>query len=174
METAQALAPYHKTSSTPCSRATRYATPLLYRCRVSNALSNQTDIDPFQTDASRARLIEAQIQSRVAEELKKLQKQESEALGVAHDKIAAAANSSEDQGGMTRHTVNKQVEDLRRLLTERKQVTPLPESVDSARGDVVRCLTENNRRPLDCWQEVEKFKTEVKNLEQEWVNKVTS
>jgi len=129
-----------------------------------------------ETDASRARLLEAQVQARVAEELKKLEKQESEALKTAHDKIAEAAakNTSDDQGGVTRHSVSKQVEDLRRRLEERKQVAPLPENVDSARGEVVRCLIENDRRPLDCWQEVEKFKAEVKKMEQEWVNKVTS
>jgi MICOS complex subunit MIC19 len=70
--------------------------------------------------------------------------------------------------------VNKQIEDLRRRLEERKQVRPLPDSVDGARGELVRCLMENDRRPLDCWAEVEKFKSEVKKLEQEWVNKVTS
>ena len=128
-----------------------------------------------QTDASRARLIESQVQARVAEELKKLQKKESEALNVAHEKIAAAAaSSSEDQAGMTSHAVNKQVEELRRKLEDRKQLVPLPEGVESSRLDVVRCLTENDRRPLDCWQEVEKFKAEVKKMEQEWVNKVTS
>lgn len=127
-----------------------------------------------QTDASRARLIEAQIQARVAEELKKLQQKESEALKIAHDKLAAASDSSKDEGGMTRHTVSKQVEELRHKLEERKQVRPLPENVEGARGEVVRCLMENDRRPLDCWQEVEKFKAEVKKMEQEWVNKVTS
>ena len=128
----------------------------------------------YQTDASRARLIEAQVQARVAEELKKLQKKESEALSAAQDKIAAAANSSGDQGGISSLAVNKQIEDLRHKLEDRKQLVPLPEGVESARVDVVRCLTENDRRPLDCWQEVEKFKAEVKKMEQEWVNKVVS
>lgn len=75
---------------------------------------------------------------------------------------------------MTSRSVNKQVEDLRKKLEERKQVRALPEAVENARGSVVRCLTENDRRPLDCWQEVENFRTEVKKLESEWVNKVTS
>lgn len=50
----------------------------------------------------------------------------------------------------------------------------LPESVENARSEVVRCLRENDRRPLDCWREVEAFKEEVKRLEKGWVEKVVS
>lgn len=50
----------------------------------------------------------------------------------------------------------------------------LPEGVESARSEVVRCLRENDRRPLDCWEEVEAFKREVKNWEKGWVEKVIS
>ncbi|KAI6782583.1 altered inheritance of mitochondria protein-like protein [Emericellopsis cladophorae] len=126
-----------------------------------------------ETDASRSRLAEAQIQARVAAELQKHLSQQSDALRSAHEGIASAEDKKADSSKST-PAVNKQIENLRHLLEERKQVRPLPDSVDGARGELVRCLTENDRRPLDCWAEVEKFKTEVKKLEQEWVNKVTS
>ncbi|KAG6021724.1 hypothetical protein E4U41_002419 [Claviceps citrina] len=126
-----------------------------------------------ETDASRAKLIEQHIQARVAEELKKLQRKESEALAVAHDKMAASEPSTDD-GAATSFSLGQAVDQLRRKLDERKDVRPLPESVDTARGEVIRCLRENDRRPLDCWQEVERFKSEVKKLEKSWVDKVTS
>ena len=66
----------------------------------------------------------------------------------------------------------KEVETLRAKLEARKKVRQLPESVEAARGDVIRCLRENDRRPLDCWREVERFKDEVKRLEKGWVDKV--
>jgi MICOS complex subunit MIC19 len=133
-----------------------------------------TDTIPLQqTDGSRARLVELQIQARVAEELRNLQRKESEALAAAHDKIASAEVPAEDNSA-SRFTVGKQVDDLRKLLEGRKQVRALPDEVEAARGDVVRCLTTNDRRPLDCWQEVEKFKAEVKKLESTWVDKITS
>lgn len=50
----------------------------------------------------------------------------------------------------------------------------LPDTVESARSEVIRCLRENDRRPLDCWKEVEKFKDEVRRLEKGWVDKVVS
>ncbi|PNY29068.1 MICOS complex subunit mic19 [Tolypocladium capitatum] len=132
-----------------------------------------------ETDASRAKLIEQHIQARVAEELKKLQQRESEALKLAYDETAPAEVGGGGDGknaasGPTRFTVGKEVEELRRKLEERKQVRALPDGVENARSEVIRCLRENNRRPLDCWQEVENFKAEVKKLEKGWVDKVTS
>jgi MICOS complex subunit MIC19 len=44
--------------------------------------------------------------------------------------------------------------------------------VEKARDDVVRCLRGNDRRPLDCWREVEAFREEVRRLEGKWVEKV--
>jgi altered-inheritance-of-mitochondria protein 13 len=70
--------------------------------------------------------------------------------------------------------VSKAIEDLRAKLEERRQVRQLPEGLESARNEVVRCLRENDRRPLDCWREVEAFKEEVRRLEKGWVDKVVS
>ncbi|KAJ6783848.1 hypothetical protein PWT90_08016 [Aphanocladium album] len=134
-----------------------------------------------ETDASRAKLLETQIHARVAEELKKLQKREADALAAAHDKIAAAAGKDtkdgkdgEDNANPTRFTVGKEVDALRKKLEERKQVRALPEDVEKSRSVVIECLRTNDRRPLDCWQEVEDFKAEVKKLEKSWVDKVVS
>ncbi|KND89891.1 MICOS complex subunit mic19 [Tolypocladium ophioglossoides CBS 100239] len=131
-----------------------------------------------ETDASRAKLIEQHIQARVTEELKKLQQRESEALKLAHDKTSSAdvgdGKDKDAASGPTRFSVGKEVEELRRKLEERKQVRALPDGVENARSEVIRCLRENDRRPLDCWQEVENFKAEVKKLEKGWVDKVTS
>lgn len=66
------------------------------------------------------------------------------------------------------------MEALRAKLESRRQVRQLPESVEQARGEVVRCLRDNDRRPLDCWKEVEAFKEEVRRLEKGWVEKVVS
>ncbi|OLN96547.1 MICOS complex subunit mic19 [Colletotrichum chlorophyti] len=126
-----------------------------------------------ETDASRAQLSELQIQARVAEELKRLQAQESEALKLAHEKIAAEEKPT-PEGQRSHESVAKEIEALRAKLAERKKIRDLPEGVETARSNVVRCLRENDRRPLDCWKEVEAFKEEVKRLEKGWVEKVVS
>jgi altered-inheritance-of-mitochondria protein 13 len=113
------------------------------------------------------------VQARVSEELKKLSAQESAALKAAREKaseITGKDNTAQQQ--QDGQTVSAEVEALRARLDKRKQLRQLPESVDKARGDVVRCLLENDRRPLDCWQEVEAFKEEVRRLEKSWVDKI--
>ena len=42
--------------------------------------------------------------------------------------------------------------------------------VAKAKEDVTKCLRLNDRRPLDCWKEVEKFKAEVGRLEKKFVD----
>jgi len=87
------------------------------------------------------------------------------------DKVSASAPEADD-GKPSRQTVSKEVEQLRQKLESRKKVRDIPASVEAARGEVVRCLRENDRRPLDCWREVEAFKEEVRRLEKGWVEKV--
>jgi len=135
-----------------------------------------------QTDVSRLQALELRIQERVAAELKRLRAQEAEALREAQQKLSAEPapdHQGEDlqkqlEGGPTRQEVSKAIGDLRAKLEERKKVRQLPDSLESARSEVVRCLRENDRRPLDCWREVEAFKEEVRRLEKGWVEKVIS
>ncbi|KAL2136416.1 hypothetical protein VTI74DRAFT_3850 [Chaetomium olivicolor] len=134
-----------------------------------------------ESDISRLQSLELKIQERVAAELKRLRAQETEALREAQQKLSVeppADQQSDDPqrqlSGPSRQEVSKAIDDLRAKLEERRKVRQLPDSVESARNDVVRCLRENDRRPLDCWREVEAFKEEVRRLEKGWVDKVLS
>lgn len=109
----------------------------------------------------------------MAEELKKLQAKEAEAFKKAQEKLSELSEK-DVKGQLSSPAVSKEVETLRKKLEERKQVRQLPDSVETARSDVIRCLREHDRRPLDCWQEVENFKEEVRRLEKVWVDKVVS
>lgn len=135
-----------------------------------------------QTDVSRLQALELHIQERVAAELKRLRAQESETLREAQQKLSAGP-ATDQQGsehqqqqlaGPSRQEVSKAIGDLRAKLEERKKVRQVPETLEKARDEVVRCLRENDRRPLDCWREVEAFKEEVRRLEKGWVDKVIS
>ncbi|KAI3398569.1 hypothetical protein diail_8914 [Diaporthe ilicicola] len=129
-----------------------------------------------ETDTSRAQLAELQVQARVAAELRKLQQQEDSRLKELTDKLASPSGGDDNSSSpsASRHEVSKEVAALRAKLEQRKGVREVPEGVEAARGDVVRCLRENDRRPLDCWREVERFKEEVRRLEKGWVEKVIS
>ncbi|KAK3311400.1 uncharacterized protein B0T15DRAFT_73758 [Chaetomium strumarium] len=125
-----------------------------------------------ETDVSRLQAQELQIQERVAAELKRLRAQEAEALREAQQKLSD--DQDQQLSGPSRQEVSKAIEDLRAKLEEKRKVRQVPDSVEGARNDVVRCLRENDRRPLDCWREVEAFKEEVRKLEKGWVDKVVS
>lgn len=90
--------------------------------------------------------------------------------------MAAAQSSStdDDKTGTTSFSLGSEVDELRQKLEQRKTIREMPAELDKARSDVIRCLREHDRRPLDCWQEVESFKAGVRELERRWVDKVTS
>jgi MICOS complex subunit MIC19 len=71
-----------------------------------------------------------------------------------------------------REAVQNDVKELRKKLEQRKKLTAVDEGVENAKSEVVKCLRENDRRPLDCWKEVENFKNEVRRLEGVWVEKI--
>lgn len=68
----------------------------------------------------------------------------------------------------------KEIETLRRTLGERKirEEVDADKGVKKAKAEVVQCLRINDRRPLDCWEEVEAFKREVGRLEKGFVERV--
>lgn len=61
--------------------------------------------------------------------------------------------------------------DLRQKLESRKKVEKVSPEVEKAKENLVTCLRHNDRRPLDCWQEVEAFKAEVGKLEKAFIQK---
>lgn len=68
--------------------------------------------------------------------------------------------------------MNSEIEKLRHKLDARKKLSELDEGVARAKADVVGCLRVNDRRPLDCYKEVEEFKREVARLEAAFVDRV--
>jgi altered-inheritance-of-mitochondria protein 13 len=116
----------------------------------------------------------------VAEELKRLQDRASKdfeelqaKISEADDSIKKGAKSAGDTlRELGREAVQNDVKELRKKLEQRKKLTDVDEGVEKAKSEVVRCLRANDRRPLDCWQEVENFKNEVRRLEGVWVEKI--
>ena len=53
----------------------------------------------------------------------------------------------------------------------RKKLDKVTPEVEKAKESLVQCLRTNDRRPLDCWQEVETFKAEVGKLEKAFIQK---
>ena len=130
---------------------------------------------------TRAQTLELHVQARVADELRRIQaeklsKLKSAEQAIADHAAAASAEAAQTAEGLSSAAISKDIASLRSRLEERQREVsrPLPEPVEAARGEVVRCLREHDRRPLDCWREVAAFKEEVRKLEASWVDRVTS
>ncbi|QSZ34868.1 hypothetical protein DSL72_007727 [Monilinia vaccinii-corymbosi] len=156
----------------------RFSAQLIDSLQASSEPPKKTNILARypKTDSTRAKTLELHIQARVASELQKLQERASKDFEELTAKLAAedAAPSAEKSAGdslrrLGRDAVQKDVEGLRKKLEQRKKVQELDEGVEKAKSEVVRCLRDHDRRPLDCYREVEAFRREVRRLEGKWV-----
>lgn len=181
-----------------------------------------------QTDSSRAKIIELEIQNRVAQELQRLHEREQQTLAEIEKRLTevkdtgsipvsaataplAASPSGYPVGSLnldapripfagrehdaapifaapqelvaqqeqpvvkrdiSRDSVMSEIDVLRSRLDGRRKLVELDEGVEKAKADVVGCLRLNDRRPLDCWKEVEAFKKEVARMEAAFVDRI--
>ena len=166
----------------------------------NRANKNPSPPPPTQTDSTRAKTLELHIAERVAAELEKIQKRETETLDAVRAKLATddpdpdtpsiastihdavsdalpdnlspSAAQATQRHAQSSQKVQAEIAKLKQTLSERKVVKDLPPEVEKARNAVVSCLRANDRRPLDCWREVEMFKSEVKKMEDKFVANV--
>lgn len=75
---------------------------------------------------------------------------------------------------LSRASVQREIEGLKEKLAKRrvKEEVVGDQGVKRAREEVVTCLRVNDRRPLDCWREVETFRREVGRLEGAFLGRV--
>lgn len=73
--------------------------------------------------------------------------------------------------GRSHESMSKEITELRAKLDARKKVEQTPKEVEQAKESLVSCLRTNDRRPLDCWEEVQAFKAEVGKLEKAFIQK---
>lgn len=147
----------------------------------------------LQTDSTRSKQQELQYQQRLTEELERLREQEVQKLSnlsetlskeseqpsepslaeKLSDATSTSATLAEKQKhrDMSRESVTKEIEALRKKLDARKKLEQLDPQTSKAQEDVVTCLRTHDRRPLDCWKEIETFKKEVGRLEKDFVEK---
>ncbi|KAL5115987.1 hypothetical protein ACEQ8H_006104 [Pleosporales sp. CAS-2024a] len=145
------------------------------------------------TDSARSRQHELEFQQRLTAELEKLRAHESDHFAKYSETLSAepeppgapslveaiadATSSSstlaekQRQQHMSRTSVAEEVEQLRQKLANRKKLEHVDAHVAKAKDAVVACLRTHDRRPLDCWKEIDTFKKEVGRLERDFVEK---
>jgi len=165
--------------------------PVSFSPSVVDSLQNSPE-----TDSTRQRNLELQIQQRVTEELERIRKEEATRLAQyterltpssedqqsddssspsIKEKISSALTPSSSQNkDRSNDSVSKEVAELRNKLERRNKPGQTDASLEKAKEGLVQCLRLNDRRPLDCWEQVETFKAEVAKLEQKFVDRALS
>ena len=110
------------------------------------------------------------VRQRLAAESAALRQKEAEILS----SISAALekeNLDKEKPGMTSEVLGRDIEEVREKIERMAQDKKYKENpaLVQAKEGVVLCYRNNAERPLDCWREVEAFKTEVGKLEQAFV-----
>ncbi|POS85387.1 hypothetical protein EPUL_003491 [Erysiphe pulchra] len=164
---------------------------------VGGRKKERSNYKPFPnawTDSIRAKALELEIQSRVNAELQRLQSAAAKEYAelqakisaeeepnkhnlknsTGNDEVSEAAIAGDRLRRLGREAVQGDIRELQTKIEKSKRVRELDENVDKAKSEVVKCFKENDRRPLDCWAQVEKFKEEVAKLEDSWIQKVVS
>ncbi|MCJ1248232.1 hypothetical protein MMC30_005449 [Trapelia coarctata] len=168
--------------------------------RFSQELIDSLQASP-ETDSTRAKDLELHIQSRVHAELSRLEAEATRSLKELEEQISALPDSTTESshpsgvpgqsssvGGndhsakaeadklrdLGRQSVQKEIEVLRKKLQQRRLREDVigDKAVEKAKQEVVTCLRVNDRRPLDCWKEVEAFKKEVGRLEKGFLGRI--
>ncbi|KAL3426530.1 DUF1690 domain-containing protein [Phlyctema vagabunda] len=171
-----------KPTGQPTSHVWNSETPVKFSQELVDSLQSSTE-----TDSTRAKTFELHIQARVNDELQKLRDSTSAKLAELEAKISSSSPSpdsaskepkkDEKSAGdalreLGRESVQNEVKELKKKLEQRRAVRETDEGVEKAKEGLVRCLRDHDRRPLDCYREVEAFKGEVRRLEGLWVEKV--
>ncbi|KAL8686839.1 MAG: hypothetical protein Q9218_006829 [Villophora microphyllina] len=188
-------------SSKPPPSSTQHVFTSDSPVNFSPDLINALQASP-ETDSTRSKDLELHIQRRVHSELARLDAEHSKRLEELKEQISAAPDSttesihpdartpdqSTSKGGpdhkaaaegdklrdLGRQSVQKEIDMLQEKLKRRKikEEVVKDKAVEKAKSEVVNCLRLNDRRPLDCWREVEAFKEEVGRLEKDFLGKV--
>lgn len=102
----------------------------------------------------------------------------SDATGIPFPPGAGADAVAKKEGDRMRdlgsQSVQAEIDHLKKKLKARRirEEVVGDKGVEKAKSEIVKCLRENDRRPLDCWKEVEAFKSEVGRLEKDFLGRV--
>ncbi|KAG0259267.1 hypothetical protein DFQ27_004174 [Actinomortierella ambigua] len=122
--------------------------------RISSNFVNQ--LAQAQPSAGSPQDVENQVRQRVQAELERIKLQENE---FANYKSTTNANA------------NVTAQDIEHLSKQQpqKHIKALPEEIVKAQDALVACYKKNSQRSLDCWAEVEEFKTVVQKAQNAFI-----
>ncbi|WWC71946.1 uncharacterized protein I206_105905 [Kwoniella pini CBS 10737] len=131
--------------------------------RLSSSSSND------KSDNQTTNTTDEKIKKRLEIEIENLRLKENEILTKINKELEKE-NLNKEKPGMSSEILSKDIEQIK-LKVERLNQNKFNEGkgISDARKQVIGCYLNNPDKPLDCWKQVENFKTEVAKLEQAFV-----
>jgi len=124
-----------------------------------------------ESNSTRAAELESHIQSRVRDELARLQALSEERQQKVLEAMKQQGLEIEKEAtGLSSITLEGDIKELKDKWGGWRE-SKEDQEARKAETELRRCLLLNERRPLDCWWEVKQFKDKVAKLEREFVLK---
>ncbi|KTW29712.1 hypothetical protein T552_00919 [Pneumocystis carinii B80] len=139
--------------------------------QFSSALVNHLD-SKVESDAIRAASLEEHIQERVAVEIERLRSRERDIL-IEIEKELTRKNAKREkaQEKLNSFSLKDEMLKLEENTKGMFQIRDMNEKLLKKKEEVINCLKENERRPLNCDEIVKAFRKEVDLLKDEFVDK---
>ncbi|KAG8957029.1 hypothetical protein FRC03_010596 [Tulasnella sp. 419] len=156
-------------------------TPIQFDPNLVNHLSDKLS-SPHAPDSTRQSTLDSHIRARIQAELERLHEEEASVRGEIEralekenlDKETELAKQGEDgeKKGASSEALRGDLEEVQKKaerFKSRKSLEDLPE-IKAKKEALVKCYDANPKTPLDCWREVEEFKSSVAVVEKTFVD----
>ncbi|GMM32889.1 Mic19 protein [Saccharomycopsis crataegensis] len=140
------------------------ATPVEFSQEFLNQLDNSEE-----SNYARSQLSEKFIQKEVSKKLADLQKETNESLSKT---LSSKLELTDSTPEISSSKLDAKIEELTQKLNtinsnkffQDRISKEANTTVSSSREEVLKCLKDNSDKPLNCWDEVQKFRGLVKKL----------
>ncbi|KAF8425255.1 putative altered inheritance of mitochondria protein 13, mitochondrial [Tirmania nivea] len=146
-------------------------TPVQFSHNLLGALEGSSE-----SDSTREKASDLHIAQLVHSELARLQSREDELLSQLSTAPTPASTTNgadpADALALSRDSLAQKVAEIKHRLENipgGRGIAEEDDEVKRARGEVVNCLKERDRRPLDCWAEVQAFRDVARRREKGFV-----
>lgn len=131
------------------------------KINVGSSLINQLD-SSIETDYIRSQYTEKYIQEEVSKRLDALSSKVNQEF---QDNLKKSLKAEDEDENLSFSKINSELIKLNeKLTTKESSFLKLSDEVVKAKQEIVKCLKDNQGRPLNCWDEVKNFEKFVNEL----------
>ncbi|KAG4301824.1 hypothetical protein PCANB_002015 [Pneumocystis canis] len=139
--------------------------------QFSSALVNHLD-SKIDSNAIRAASLEEHIQERIAVEMERLHAKERDILiEVEKELTKKNAQHEKAQEKLNSFNLKNEILDIERNINGLFRIKELDDTVLRKKNEVIQCLKQNEKRPLNCDEIIKEFRNQVHTLKDTFIKK---